>query len=503
MNQVSDWSGKLDPQAASLLAYPFAKRHGVLVAVRDHGNFQVLCSRAPDLSLWRELRRRLGAPLTLHQVEASQFEQLLRQAYDRAQSDAAQIAGNLGEEFDLEKLAHELPKATDLLEAADEAPVIRLVNALLTQAIRENASDIHLEAHESRSVVRLRVDGVLRDIVEPQRALHAALVSRVKIMANLDIAEKRLPQDGRISVRIGEHSFDIRVSCLPTQHGERVVLRLLEKNSARLDIGQLGMNPRLRERFDNLIRRPHGIILVTGPTGSGKTTTLYAGLLRLDRARLNILTVEDPVEYDLPGIGQMQVNPRIGLTFASGLRSILRQDPDVILVGEIRDLETADIAIQASLTGHLVLATLHTNTAVGAVTRLVDMGVEAFLVSSSLLGVLSQRLVRRLCTHCREPYAPTESERALLDLPAGHAATLYRAVGCAACDRTGYRGRTGIYELVVVDDSMRALIHERASEAELLRAARRHAPALARDGHDKVLTGETSLEEVLRVSAEA
>lgn len=503
MNEVSDWSSKIDPQAAGLLAYPFAKRHGVLVAARAGASYQVLCSRAPDLSLWRELRRRLGAPLTVHEIDSTQFERLLRQTYDRAQSDAAQIAGDMGEDFDLEKLAHELPKATDLLEAADEAPVIKLVNALLTQAIRENASDIHLEAHEGRSVVRLRVDGVLRDIVEPQRALHAALVSRVKIMANLDIAEKRLPQDGRISVRIGDHSFDIRVSCLPTQHGERVVLRLLEKNASRLDIEQLGMNAGLRERFDTLIRRPHGIILVTGPTGSGKTTTLYASLLRLDRTRLNILTVEDPVEYDLAGIGQMQVNPRIGLTFAGGLRSILRQDPDVILVGEIRDLETAEIAIQASLTGHLVLATLHTNTAIGAVTRLVDMGVEAFLVSSSLLGVLSQRLVRRLCTHCRQRYEPSERERILLGMPADGPASLYRPGGCAACDRTGYRGRTGIYELVIVDDDLRGMIHERASESEMLRNARRHSPALARDGYDKVLSGETSIEEVLRVTTEA
>jgi general secretion pathway protein E len=351
-------------------------------------------------------------------------------------------------------------------------------------------------------VVRLRVDGMLRDIVEPQRALHAALVSRVKIMANLDIAEKRLPQDGRISVRIGEHSFDIRVSCLPTQHGERVVLRLLEKNSSRLDIEKLGMNSGLREHFDALIRRPHGIILVTGPTGSGKTTTLYSGLLRLDRTQLNILTVEDPIEYDLADIGQMQVNARIGLSFASGLRSILRQDPDVILVGEIRDLETAEIAIQASLTGHLVLATLHTNTAIGAVTRLVDMGVEAFLVSSSLLGVLSQRLVRRLCPHCRLPYAPSERERALLELPAEAPVTVYRPGACAACDRTGYRGRTGIYELVVVDEPLRTLIHERASEAEMLRAARRHSRGLARDGYAKVLSGETSFEEVLRVTSE-
>ncbi|MDH3640427.1 MAG: ATPase, T2SS/T4P/T4SS family, partial [Gammaproteobacteria bacterium] len=358
-------------------------------------------------------------------------------------------------------------------------------------------------AFEQRSVVRFRVDGVLRDVVEPQRALHGALVSRLKVMSRLDIAEKRLPQDGRISLRVGDHPVDVRVSTLPTQHGERVVLRLLDKQSARLDVAQLGMDEEIRGEFEQLVHAPHGIVLVTGPTGSGKTTTLYAGLIRLDRGRLNILTVEDPIEYDLDGVGQTQVNAKIGLTFAGGLRSILRQDPDVVLVGEIRDLETAQIAVQASLTGHLVLSTLHTNTAIGAMTRLLDMGMESFLISSSLLGVLSQRLVRRLCLSCREPYMATERELTLLGREPRTNVELYRAVGCNRCDNTGYRGRTGIYELIPVDDVLRTMIHDRKSEDEMLRHVRQTRKSIAQSGYQRVLKGETSIDDVLRVTLDS
>ncbi len=447
-----------------------------------------------------ELRRKLAAPLSIQQVNQNEFEKILRQAYDKGQTEATQMVDDLGDELDIARLAHELPQATDLLEAADAAPIIRLINALLTQAIRENASDIHLEAFETRSVVRFRVDGVLRDVVEPQRAIHGALVARIKVMARLDIAEKRLPQDGRISLRVGDHPVDVRVSTLPTRHGERVVLRLLDKQSARLDLEQLGMDESIRQQFDRMVHTPHGIVLVTGPTGSGKTTTLYAGLMRLDRDQLNILTVEDPVEYDLDGIGQTQVNSKIGLSFANGLRSILRQDPDVVLVGEVRDLETAEIAVQASLTGHLVLSTLHTNTAIGAVTRLVDMGVEPFLISSSLLAVLSQRLVRQVCRACAEAYQPGADERQLMGLPARTAPTVYRAKGCPECEYTGYRGRTGIYELVMVDDRLRTLIHDQASEEKLLQHVRPHSASLATDGYKKVCAGVTTLDEVRRVT---
>ena len=493
------WLERIDPESVRRLPYPFAKRHAVLAAFSDAGNHHILCTGAPNLDVVVELRRKLAGPLLFHATDRQTFDRVLRQSYDKGQSEATQMVDDMGGELDLERLTHELPETTDLLEAADEAPIIRLINALLTQAIRESASDIHLEAFESRSVVRFRVDGVLRDVVEPQRALHGALVSRLKVMSRLDIAEKRLPQDGRISLRVGDHPIDVRVSTLPTQHGERVVLRLLDKQSSRLDMTELGMDDAIRQQFDKLIHMPHGIILVTGPTGSGKTTTLYAGLIRLDRLHLNILTVEDPIEYDLDGVGQTQVNTKVGLTFAGGLRSILRQDPDVVLVGEIRDVETAEIAVQASLTGHLVLSTLHTNSAIGAITRLVDMGVEAFLISSSLLAVLSQRLVRRLCASCKQPYEASEQECELLGVRDA-APTLYRPTGCPVCENTGYRGRFGIYELIVIDETLRGMIHDGSGEDEMLRWVRRRAKSLAQNGFDKILAGATSLEEVLRVT---
>ncbi len=502
-NVHEQWLDQVNPEFVTTVPYLFAKRNNVLALFQSQGHNHVLCSNLPGFDVVTELRRKLAGPLRFHQTDQTTFDRILRQAYDKGQSEATQMVDDLDSEFDLERLAGELPETTDLLEAVDEAPIIRLINALLTQAIREGASDIHLEAFEQTSVVRLRVDGVLRDVLEPKRALHGALAARIKVMARLDIAEKRLPQDGRISLRVGDHPVDVRVSTLPTQHGERVVLRLLDKTTSSLDIEQLGMNDEIREKFDRLIHTPHGIILVTGPTGSGKTTTLYAGLTRLNRKQLNILTVEDPIEYDLDGVGQTQVNAKIGLTFASGLRSILRQDPDVVLVGEIRDLETAEIAVQASLTGHLVLSTLHTNTAIGAVTRLMDMGMESFLISSSLIAVLSQRLVRVLCAACTQPYAPSEEECRLVGLAAGDGAQLYKPVGCTVCDQMGYRGRTGIYELVVIDDHLRAMIHDRVSEDELLRYVRRSTKGIAQNGFDRVLAGKTSIDEVLRVSIDS
>jgi len=495
-----NWLTALDPEWTRRLPYHFAKRHGVVVACADGEHVDVLCRSQPGVQIATELRRQLGLAPRFHPTEAARFESLLRSAYDKGESEATQMVGDLGDDVDIARLTQELPDATDLLDAADDAPIIRLLNALMTQAIREHASDIHIEAFETRSVVRFRVDGVLRDVVEPPRALHNSMASRIKIMAKLDIAERRIPQDGRISLRVGGHPVDVRVSIIPARHGERVVLRLLDKQSARLDLRQLGMDAAVEARFDSLIRSPHGIVLVTGPTGSGKTTTLYAGLMRIDRDQLNIMTVEDPVEYDLDGIGQMQVNAKIGLTFAQGLRSMLRQDPDVVLVGEIRDFETAEIAVQASLTGHLVLSTLHTNTAIGAVTRLMDMGVEPFLISSSLLGVLAQRLVRCLCPHCRQPRAVSETERALLEQAGGPVGEIFRPVGCDRCNNSGYKGRTGIFELIEADPHLRGMIHDRASEEDMLNYVRRNAPGLHHDGARKVLAGETSLEEVLRVT---
>jgi general secretion pathway protein E len=378
-------------------------------------------------------------------------------------------------------------------------------NALLLQALRERASDLHFEPYETRSVVRFRVDGVLRDVIEPPRALHAALVSRLKIMARLDIAEKRLPQDGRIALKLGDKQVDVRVSTLPTGPGERVVLRLLDKDAAQLDLAALGMSATTLASVDALIREPHGIVLVTGPTGSGKTTTLYAALSRLPRGSLNMMTVEDPIEYALDGVGQMQVNPKIELDFARGLRAILRQDPDIIMIGEIRDLETAQIAVQASLTGHLVLATLHTNDAASALTRLADMGVEPYLLASSLLGVLAQRLVRTLCPSCRAQSAPTAGEAALLaELALPPAQALWAPVGCGECRGTGYRGRTGIYELIVIDDALRRLVHDRASEHALREVAvRAGMTTLLRDGTRWLAGGTTSLAELVRVTREA
>jgi general secretion pathway protein E len=493
------------PIAAQRVPYAFARAHGVL-PLRDEGDAVLVLARA-DASVEgiAEVKRVLQRPLKTLTVNAERFAAELAQAYNQGSAPVAQISEDLSRDTDLARLLQDIPKAEDLLGSTSDAPVIRMINALLLQAVRERASDIHFEPYEARSVVRFRIDGVLRDVIEPPRALHAALVSRLKVMASMDIAEKRLPQDGRMALKLGDKSVDVRVSTLPTGAGERVVLRLLDKDSAWLDLAVLGMSADTLAAIDRLIREPHGIVLVTGPTGSGKTTTLYAAMSRLPRGALNVMTVEDPIEFALDGVGQTQVNPRIELTFARALRSILRQDPDIIMIGEIRDLETAQIAVQASLTGHLVLATLHTNDAVSAVTRLADMGVEPYLLASSLLGVLAQRLVRCLCPECRAAAVPTDGETALvtaLGLPP--AQPLYRPVGCAACRHTGYRGRTGIYELMQVSEPLRRLIHDRAGEPAL-RDACVHAGvrALAGDGARWLVDGKTSLAELLRVTGAA
>ncbi|WP_394559004.1 type II secretion system ATPase GspE [Aquipseudomonas alcaligenes] len=483
------------------LPFAFAKRHGVLLR-ESFGEPQLQVRRGARLTAVQEAQRFAGRVLPLHWLEPEAFEQELALAYQRDSSEVRQMAEGLGAELDLASLAELTPESGDLLEQEDDAPIIRLINAILSEAIKAGASDIHLETFERRLVVRFRVDGILREVIEPRRELAALLVSRVKVMARLDIAEKRVPQDGRISLKVGGREVDIRVSTLPSANGERVVLRLLDKQAGRLSLQHLGMSERDRRLLDDNLRKPHGIILVTGPTGSGKTTTLYAGLVTLNDRSRNILTVEDPIEYYLEGIGQTQVNPRVDMTFARGLRAILRQDPDVVMVGEIRDQETADIAVQASLTGHLVLSTLHTNSAVGAVTRLVDMGVEPFLLSSSLLGVLAQRLVRVLCPHCREARPADEAECNLLGLDLQSQPMLHHAKGCPECHQQGYRGRTGIYELVIFDDKMRTLVHNGVGEQELLRHARSLGPSIRDDGRRKVLEGVTTLEEVLRVTRE-
>jgi general secretion pathway protein E len=484
----------LDPRTVRLLPYPFAKSKGVISArvIPATGSatatLEVWIRPYPQASTLAEVRRMAGKPLKEILLTPEEFEHCLALAYTREPSAAETIVEDMGESVDLAKLTESLPEVADLLESENDAPIIRLINALLTQAVREGASDVHLEIFESRALVRYRVDGALRDVVEPRRGLHPAMVSRIKVMASLDIAEKRLPQDGRIALRIAGRPIDVRVSTIPTANGERVVLRLLDKQAGRLTLDSLGMAAGTRDAIDALIQAPHGIFLVTGPTGSGKTTTLYSALTRLDRKTRNILTVEDPVEYELDGIGQTQVNPRIEMTFARALRAILRQDPDVVMIGEIRDLETAQIAVQASLTGHLVLATLHTNDAPGAVTRLIDMGIEPYLLASTLNGVLAQRLIRKLCAECKTP-VEENNERT------------YRAVGCGACNFSGYRGRTGIYELLTADDELRHRIHDTAAESELREHAVRSGMArLREDGMRWVREGVTSLDEVLRVT---
>ncbi|EDN70317.1 type II secretion system protein E [Beggiatoa sp. PS] len=505
--------------ATTTLPFAFAKRHGVILTQIDtHGI--TLCHR-PEITrhTLTEVRRVLGMPLNLKAISDEQFDTLLTTHYEQQANQSMQMMEGLGEELDLFQVAQQLPEPEDLLESNDDAPIIRLINALLSEAIKENASDIHLEPFETRLVVRFRVDGVLREVLQPRRVLAPLLASRIKVMAKLDIAEKRLPQDGRISLRIAGRAVDVRVSTMPCGHGERVVLRLLDKQAGRLDLKQIGMSNNTLTRLRLLLQKPHGVFLVTGPTGSGKTTSLYAMLNHLNDHSRNILTVEDPIEYYLDGIGQTQVNTKVDMTFARGLRAILRQDPDVVMVGEIRDVETAQIAVQASLTGHFVLSTLHTNTAIGAVTRLRDMGIEPFLLASSLIGVMAQRLVRLLCPHCKQTYIPNalEMEALNLKIPLKNGEVddsrlkkeetdgeihLYASQGCEQCNSIGYRGRTGIYELVDVDNTLRTMIHDGAGQHGLESYAHQQHENIQQDGIRRVLTGETTLDEVLRVSKE-
>ena len=495
MNQLENFS------PTKFVPYSYAKTQGAFVKSISNG-VALLCLReGAKMEAITEILRVWQGKFTANQVSASIYDKLLTETYAQEGASSA-FAEDIENNLDLSRLIQELPKVEDLLEAEGDAPIIRMINAIFTQALRENVSDIHIEPYDTKSVVRFRIDGTLRNIVEPHRALHVALISRIKVMAQMDIAEKRMPQDGRITLKIAGKIVDVRVSTLPTGHGERVVLRILEKDSKRLDLSKLGMSDQTLSKVDTLVHQPYGIFLVTGPTGSGKTTTLYSAISRLDANVLNVMTVEDPIEYDLPQISQTQVNTKIDMSFSKALRSILRQDPDVIMIGEVRDVETAQIAVQSSLTGHLVLATLHTNDAVSAVTRLVDMGIEPFLLASSLSGVLAQRLVRCLCTQCRVAYAPDDTELTLLQTEQSPQ-YLYRATGCVTCGGAGYKGRIGIYELLVIDDEMRRLVHDRNSEQKI----RQYANSLGmlnlrQDGIKLVLSGVTSLEELLTVTKE-
>jgi general secretion pathway protein E len=485
------------------LPFSYAQQNSVLLDFSDDQPI-VVHQFAPTIEVLAEMRRYLGQSFALKEVSEAEFQRRLTLAYQRDNNAAVQMAEDIGADVDLSRLADEIPETGDLMEAEDDAPIIRLINAILSQAVRDEASDIHIETFENSLSVRYRIDGVMMEVLSPKKMLAPLLVSRLKVMARLDIAEKRVPQDGRISVKIAGHSVDIRMSTIPSAHGERVVLRLLDTASGQLELDHLAMNERVLSAYKKFLHSPHGIILVTGPTGSGKTTTLYAGLSHINEASRNILTIEDPIEYMLPGVGQTQVNPKVDMTFARGLRAILRQDPDIVMVGEIRDLETAEIAVQASLTGHLVLSTLHTNTAIGAITRLKDMGIEPFLLSSSLLAVMSQRLVRLLCTHCKQAASATRAEREKLGLAEdAPEATIYKAKGCEHCSYGGYRGRTGIYEMIEVDETIRAMIYDGESEQAMLVKARQSYPGIEEDGRHRVLSGDTSMEEVLRVTAVA
>jgi general secretion pathway protein E len=483
----------------------FAKRCLVLPVAREGETVVVATADPANLGPLDDVRLLLRKPIRVLVAPAPVIVDAINRVYDMASGSASELMDDLDEER-LDLMATELEEPRDLLESDDEAPIIRLVNSLLFQAAKDRASDIHIEPYERDLAVRFRIDGILYDIISPPKRFQPVIISRVKIMAGLNIAEKRLPQDGRIRIRLAGKDIDIRVSIVPTAFGERVVMRLLDKATTVLQLEELGLAGMKLDLVHKLIKQSHGILLVTGPTGSGKTTTLYAALSKINTVDKNIITIEDPIEYQLHGIGQIQVNPKIELTFASGLRSILRQDPDVIMVGEIRDLETAEIAIQAALTGHLVFSTLHTNDSFGAMTRLLDMGIEPFLVSSSVMAVMAQRLVRRVCSACREPYQPSREELEELGIAPQRlmGRTIYKpGAGCNQCKRTGYRGRSGIHELLVVDDEIRTLVMKNGDAATIRRAATaRGMSTLRQDGADKIVEGLTTIEEVLRVTQE-
>jgi len=497
-------SGSLAPPLPRKLPIQFARKHNIFpFADPDDGMLYVATSTI-DGEVLENVRTLFAQEVQPVLSTRRSISEAINRTYERASESAGDVIENL-ENGDLAIRVSDLEEPQDLLDASDEAPIINFVNSVLYEAVKERASDIHVEPFEDDLSIRYRVDGVLHNVHSLSKKLHSPILSRVKIMASLDIAEKRLPQDGRIRIKIAGKDIDIRVSTVPTSFGERAVLRLLDRSQVLLGLSEIGMGEDHLKAMEKVATSSHGITLVTGPTGSGKTTTLYAALTRINSADKNIITVEDPVEYQLAGISQIQVNPKIDLTFANGLRSILRQDPNVIMVGEIRDLVTAEIAIQASLTGHLVFSTLHTNDAAGAVTRLIDMGVEPFLVASSVNAILAQRLVRMICSRCREKYEPLAEELeemgiAVKELPEGG---LWRGAGCDQCLDTGYLSRTGIYELLLVSDGIKATILRNPDSGSIKKAALREGMrTLRQDGTRKVLKGITTIEEVLRVTQE-
>ena len=497
----------IDLKLVSKVPINYAKKNRLLPMSISQGAVTVAMADPSNYEPIDDLHVMFGMPINSVVVPGQVVDDAINRAYDQAATTTAQDLMIDLEDQGLDAVASEIANETrDLLESDDAAPIIKLVNGILSQAVKDRASDIHIECFENDLVVRFRVDGMLYDVISPPKRIQPAIISRIKVMSGLNIAEKRLPQDGRIRLRIAGRDIDLRVSTIPCQYGERSVLRLLDRAQAveNIDLDKLGFSGENLRKLDRLIRQSHGIILATGPTGSGKSTTLYAALSRINSPEKNIITIEDPIEYQLRGVGQMQVNPKIELSFASGLRSILRQDPDVIMVGEIRDGETAEIAIQAALTGHLVFSTLHTNDSFGSLTRLVEMGIEPFLVSSSILAVLAQRLVRRLCQECRAPYTPTTTELQRIGIhAAGFAGKIYKGAGCRACRNSGYRGRIAIQEVMVMEDDIRTLVMQNADAASIRRACQAKGMKLLRqDGAERVFAGETTIEELLRVTQE-
>ncbi|WP_040727426.1 type II secretion system ATPase GspE [Thiomicrorhabdus sp. Kp2] len=477
------------------LPFSFANKNKVLLNNVEAGLLLEYTEETPASALLELQRKYVNCDVVLNKIDKANFDMQIQSSYSSHGQQSMEAIEAIETE-DLASVFAEVGEPEDLLDSEDEAPIIKLLNAILGEAIRSRASDIHIEPFENQLRIRFRIDGILKTVLTPKIALANMLVSRIKVMARLDIAEKRLPQDGRISLKLGGRAVDLRVSTIPSNYGERVVLRLLDKSAGRLNLKELKLPEQVEKGIQEALSKSHGIFLVTGPTGSGKTTTLYAGLSLLNDAQRNIMTVEDPIEYNIDGINQTQVNTKADMTFAKGLRAILRQDPDVVMVGEIRDAETANIAVQASLTGHLVLSTLHTNSAVGAVTRLRDMGVEPFLLSSSVVGVLAQRLVRELCD-CKTPHEADKVECEILGV---EQATIYQPNGCEQCRYTGYKGRMGLYELFLMDEKLRSMIYSNMTEDEIEAVLRGHSKSLRENGYQAVLKGQTNLAEVQRVT---
>ncbi|MCA8901110.1 MAG: Flp pilus assembly complex ATPase component TadA [Hyphomonas sp.] len=478
------------------VSYVFAREKGMVCLPQREALTVAVREDARPVHLL-EMRRLLGRVFEVEGYSRASYEQLLEEIFSRGPVDSSEVEAAMDSRRGLESLIDNLPESTDVLEGADDAPIISLINGILHDAVRRRASDIHIDPFEDRLSIRYRIDGDLSEVLAPPRQLSDAIASRIKVMSRLDIAERRLPQDGRISLSIGGRSIDVRVATLPTRFGERIVLRLLDTRNALLDLSDLGMDPDTFRRFADVLTHPNGVVLVTGPVGSGKTTTLYSALSRLNTGRGNIMTLEDPIEYGLPGISQTQMDHRVGLTFAATLRSILRQDPNIVMVGEIRDVETAEVAFEFASTGRLALSTLHTNSAAGAITRLRDMGVEPYLVASTLRAVLAQRLVRQLCDNCKHQREATEEEKRLLEQDPARAFMVHDAEGCLACGHTGYKGRIGIYELLVVDPDLRHLISAGAGEHDIDAAAFRRHDHLLDNGLRHIMTGATSPGEVI------